>query len=68
MEDIHAVRHGMAMFYPGGLEQFLEAVLNNPEKARGLVRNAVGDLNARRSDDCRPAIGNGPGGLHAAKF
>jgi hypothetical protein len=56
------------MFYPGGLEQFLEAVLNNPEKASGLVRNAVGDLNARRSDDWRPAIGNGPGGLHAAKF
>jgi hypothetical protein len=44
--------------YPGKAHQFLEAVLNNPEKSRGLARKskAVGDLNARRSNGRRPAM------------
>ena len=55
MEDIQAVCHAMTMFYPGGAEQFLEAVLSISEKVRGLARKAVGELNARRSNGCRPA-------------
>jgi hypothetical protein len=34
--------------YPGEAQQFLEAVLNNPEKLGGLARKAVGGLNPRR--------------------
>jgi len=37
MEDIHAVCHGMTMFYLDDAEQFLEAVLNISEKVRGLA-------------------------------
>jgi hypothetical protein len=35
--------------YRGEAQQFLEAVLNNPEKLGGLARNAVGGLKPRRS-------------------
>jgi hypothetical protein len=34
MEDIRAVCHARTMFYPGDAQQFLEAVLNIPEKLR----------------------------------
>jgi hypothetical protein len=44
MEDVKVVCHAMAMFYPGGAEQFLEAVLSISEKVRGLARKTVGDL------------------------
>jgi hypothetical protein len=45
------------MFYPDKAHQFLEAVLNSPEKLRGLDRasKAVSDLNAGRSNGCPPA-------------
>jgi hypothetical protein len=45
------------MFYPGITEQFLEAVLNISEKVAGFAwkSKAVGDPNARRSNDRRPA-------------
>jgi hypothetical protein len=46
MEDIHAVCHARTVFYPGGAEQFLEAVLSISEKVRGLAQKVVGDLNA----------------------
>jgi hypothetical protein len=55
------------MFYLGITEQFLEAVLSIPEKARGLTEEAVADPNARRSS----GIGqrrHRPNDLHAAKF
>jgi hypothetical protein len=55
MEDIQAVCHAMAVFYHGGAEQFLEAVLSIAEKVRGLDRKLIGDFNARRSKDRRPA-------------
>ena len=47
MEDIQAVCHAMTVFYPGGAERFLEAVLSISEKVRGLARKVVGDFNAR---------------------
>jgi hypothetical protein len=37
----------MTVFYPGGAERFLEAVLSISEKVRGLARKVVGDFNAR---------------------
>jgi hypothetical protein len=40
MEYIHAVCHGMTMFYPGGAEQFLEAVLSISERVRGIARKS----------------------------
>jgi hypothetical protein len=45
------------IFYPGVTWQFLEAVLNIPEKVGGFAwkSKADGDLNARRSNDRRPA-------------
>jgi len=55
MEDIQAVCHAMTVFYPGGAERFLEAVLSISEKVRGLARKVVGDFNARRSKGRRPA-------------
>jgi hypothetical protein len=48
-EGLAAVCHARAIFYPGDAWQFLEAVLNIPEKLRGLVRKTVGDLNTERS-------------------
>ena len=38
MEDIQAVCHAMTVFYPGGAERFLEAVLSISEKVSGLAR------------------------------
>jgi hypothetical protein len=46
MEDIRAVCHARTMFYPGDAQQFLEAVLNIPEKLRSLARKAVGGTSA----------------------
>jgi hypothetical protein len=46
VDDVRAVCHGMTMFYPIGAEQFLEAVLNIPEKLRSLTQKVVGDVNA----------------------
>jgi hypothetical protein len=55
------------MFYLGITEQFLEAVLSIPEKARGLTQEAVGDP----TRDAAAVVGqrrNRPSGLHAPKF
>jgi hypothetical protein len=67
MEDVEVVCHAMAMFYPGGAEQFLEAVLSISEKVRGLARKTVGDL----TQDAATVVGRpGTGSLdlRAAKF
>ncbi len=45
----------MTMFYPGGAEQFLEAGLSISENVIGFARKAIGNLNARHSNGCRPA-------------
>jgi hypothetical protein len=55
MENIHEACHARTKFYPDEAWQFLEAVLNIPEKLRGLARTAVGDRNARRSNGRRRA-------------
>ena len=67
MEDIQAVCHAMTVFYPGGTERFLEAVLSISEKVRGLARKVVGDFNARAA---RSSAGDRGGStcLRTAKF
>jgi hypothetical protein len=52
MQDIHAVCHARTTFYPGDAQQFLEAILNIPEKLSSLARKAVADLSARRTNGC----------------
>jgi hypothetical protein len=56
MDHVYAVPERC---YPARAQQFLEAVLSIPEKLRDLARKskAADDFNARRSNRCRPAIG-----------
>ncbi len=68
MEDFHAVCHSRTMFYPGDAQQFLEAVLNIPEKLRNLARKAVGGPQRTAQQRLLASDGTGPSGLRAAKF
>jgi hypothetical protein len=56
------------MFYPGDARQFLEAVLNIPEKLRRLARKAVGGPQRTAQQRLLAKDGTGPSGLRAAKF
>jgi len=68
MEDIRAVCHARTMFYPGDAQQFLEAVLNIPEKLRSLARKAVGGPQRTAQRRLLASDGTGSGVLRAAKF
>jgi hypothetical protein len=68
MQDIHAVCHARTTFYPGDAQQFLEAVLNIPEKLRSLVRRAVGGPQRTAQQRLLASDGTGLNGLRAAKF
>ena len=68
MQDVHAVCHARTMFYPGDARQFLEAVLNIPEKLRNLARKAVGGPQRTAQQRLLASDGTGPSGLRAAKF
>jgi hypothetical protein len=54
-ENIAAGCHARTTIYPRVARQFLEAVLNIPEKLTALAQKVVGNLNARRCNGCRPA-------------
>jgi hypothetical protein len=68
MEDFHAICHSRTMFYPGDAQQFLEAVLNIPEKLRSPVRKAVGGHQRTAQQWLLASDGTGLSGLRAAKF
>jgi hypothetical protein len=68
MEDFRAVCHSRTVFYPGDAQQFLEAVLNIPEKLRSLVRKAVGGSQRTAQQRLSASDGTGLSGLRAAIF
>jgi hypothetical protein len=68
MEDFHAVCHSRTVFYPGDAQQFLEAVLNIPEKFRSPVRKAVGGHQRAAQQWLSASDGTGLSGLRVAKF
>ena len=68
MVDFRAVCHSRTVFYPGDAQQFLEAVLNIPEKLRSLVRKAVGGPQRTAQQWLSASDGTGLSGLRAAKF